>query len=98
MVSLLHTHSYVMNLEEVLHFRRSVRFYDPENKPDPAKVKHCLELSTLAPSSSNMQLYEFYHIMDPQVIQKLAVASLNQSAVSTAPQLVVFVTRQGSLS
>ena len=40
-----------MNLEEVLNFRRSVRRYD-KNKPiDPEKVKHCLELATLAPNS-----------------------------------------------
>ena len=46
-----------MNLEEVLNFRRSVRRYD-KNKPiDPEKVKHCLELATLAPNSSNMQLW-----------------------------------------
>ena len=46
-----------MNLEEVLNFRRSVRRYD-KNKPiDPEKVKHCLELATLAPNSSNMQSY-----------------------------------------
>ena len=44
-----------MNLEEVLNFRRSVRRYD-KNKPiDPEKVKHCLELATLAPNSSNMK-------------------------------------------
>ena len=40
-----------MNLEEVLNFRRSVRRYD-KNKPiDPEKVKHCLELATLAPNT-----------------------------------------------
>lgn len=49
-----------MNLEEVLNFRRSVRRYD-KNKPiDPEKVKHCLELATLAPNSSNMQLWEAF--------------------------------------
>lgn len=49
-----------MNLEEVLNFRRSVRRYD-KNKPiDSEKVKHCLGLATLAPNSSNMQLWEFY--------------------------------------
>ena len=42
-----------MNLEEVLNFRRSVRRYD-KNKPiDPEKVKHCLELATLAPNRCN---------------------------------------------
>lgn len=59
-----------MNLEEVLNFRRSVRRYD-KNKPiDPEKVKHCLELATLAPNSSNMQLWEFYQITNPGLMAK----------------------------
>ena len=51
-----------MNLDEVLHHRRSVRVYDKEKPIDTEKVKHCLELATLAPNSSDMQLWEFYHI------------------------------------
>ena len=50
-----------MNLEEVLNYRRSVRVFDKTKPLDPEKVKHCLELATLAPNSSNMQLWEFYH-------------------------------------
>ncbi|MGL6022604.1 MAG: nitroreductase family protein, partial [Chitinophagaceae bacterium] len=42
-----------MNLDEVLNYRRSVRVYDAEKPIDPEKVKHCLELATLAPNSSN---------------------------------------------
>ncbi|MCD8538697.1 MAG: nitroreductase family protein [Leadbetterella sp.] len=83
-----------MNLEEVLHFRRSVRLYD-KNKPiDTAKVKHCLELATLAPNSSNMQLWEFYHITNETTLKRLSHACLDQSAATTASQMVVFVTRQ----
>ena len=63
-----------MNLEEVLNFRRSVRRYD-KNKPiDPEKVKHCLELATLAPNSSNMQLWEFYQITNPGLMAKVSEA------------------------
>ena len=59
-----------MNLEEVLNFRRSVRRYD-KNKPiDSEKVKHCLGLATLAPNSSNMQLWEFYQITNPGLMAK----------------------------
>jgi len=83
-----------MNLKEVLNFRRSVRNYSADQTPDIEKVKNCIELATLAPSSSNMQLWEFYHITNKELIQKLAYASLSQSAVSTANQLVIFVTRQ----
>ena len=65
-----------MNLEEVLNFRRSVRRYD-KNKPiDPEKVKHCLELATLAPNSSNMQLWEFYQITNPGLMAKVSEALL----------------------
>ena len=67
-----------MNLEEVLNFRRSVRRYD-KNKPiDPEKVKHCLELATLAPNSSNMQLWEFYQITNPGLMAKVSEACLGQ--------------------
>ena len=81
-----------MTLEEIIHYRRSVRHY--KDLPlDTEKVKHCLELATLAPNSSNMQLWEFYHITDPEILKELAVACLNQTTATTAQQLVVFVTR-----
>lgn len=40
-----------MNLDEVLNYRRSVRVYDKKKEIDTEKVKHCLELATLAPNS-----------------------------------------------
>lgn len=80
-----------MNLEEVLNFRRSVRRYD-KNKPiDPEKVKHCLELATLAPNSSNMQLWEFYQITNPGLMAKVSEACLGQSAASTASEIIVLL-------
>ena len=82
-----------MNLEAVLNFRRSVRDYQTDNDIDTQRVKHCLQLATLAPNSSNMQLWEFYHITDKELIQKMAYASLSQNSVASANQLVVFVTR-----
>jgi len=82
-----------MTLEEIIHYRRSVRLY--KDLPiDPETVKHCLELATRAPNSSNMQLREFYHITNPVVLQKLAKACLSQQSATTAKQMVVFVTRQ----
>ena len=82
-----------MTLEEIIHYRRSIRHYK-DTPLDSEKVKHCLELATLAPNSSNMQLWEFYHITDPEIIKELAVACLNQTTATTAQQLVVFVTRR----
>ena len=51
-----------MDLERVLNYRRSIRNYQVDNNLDTEKVKHCLEMAALAPNSSNMQLWEFYHI------------------------------------
>lgn len=78
-----------MNLDEVLHHRRSVRVYDKEKPIDTEKVKHCLELATLAPNSSDMQLWEFYHITEPELLAKISRDSLGQKAASTASQIVI---------
>lgn len=83
-----------MNLNEALNFRRSVRYYDKEQPVDQNVVKECIALSTLAPSSSNMQLWECYHIVDKKCIAEIAHACLDQSAATTADQLVIYVTRQ----
>ncbi len=82
-----------MTFEEIINYRRSVRYYK-DTPNDAAKVKHCLELASLSPNSSNMQLWEFYHITDPVILKKISIACLNQQAATTAQQMVVFVTRQ----
>ncbi len=82
-----------MTFVEIVNYRRSVRSY--KTTPiDSEKVKHCIHLATLAPNSSNMQLWEFYHITDKEMLQKMSEACLGQHAATTAQQMVVFVTRQ----
>lgn len=83
-----------MNLDEVLDYRRSIRLFDKTKPLDTAKVKHCIELATLAPNSSNMQLWEFYHVTNPELMEKISHACLDQTATQTAAQIVIFVTRQ----
>jgi len=82
-----------MNFEEIVNYRRSVRHYK-DTPISTEKVKHCLKLASLSPNSSNMQLWEFYHITNPEIIKKLAVSCLSQQTATTAKQMVVFVTRQ----
>ncbi len=78
---------------EAIAYRRSVRVYT--NEPiDTEKVKQCLVNASLAPTSSNLQLWEFYHITDPKTLQQMAAACLNQNAARTAQQLVVVVARK----
>ena len=40
-----------------------------------------------------MQLWEFYHVTQPGILQKLAKACLSQQSATTAKQMVVYVTR-----
>lgn len=84
-----------MALLDILEHRRAVRKYDPSKPLDDEAVKDCIRLSTLAPTSSNMQLWECYHVTDKDVLAKLTHACLDQSSARTAQQMVVFVTRQG---
>lgn len=81
-------------VSEAIHYRRSVRIYDPEKTISSAIVKKCIENASLAPNSSNMQLWEFYHITSKETIAKIAPLCFNQKAARTAKELVVFVTRK----
>ena len=82
------------SLIDAINYRRSVRVYDDNKEIDSDIVKKCIQQATLAPNSSNMQLWEFHHITSPQVLKKLAVACLGQSAATTAKEMVVVVVRK----
>ena len=82
-----------MNLQEILEHRRAVRYYDASKPIDAERVEACVRLATLAPTSSNMQLWEAYHVTDRAMIDRLVPACMDQAAVKTAQQLVVFVVR-----
>ena len=80
-------------VSEAINYRRSTRVYKDE-PIDTEKVKHCLINASLAPTSSNLQLWEFYHITDETTLRKMTKACLDQNAAKTANQLVVVVTRK----
>lgn len=82
-----------MSIKEALEHRRAIRLYDETKPIDSERVKHCLELATLAPTSSNMQLWEAYHVTNKDLIQRLGKAGLGQTAITTAQELVIFVVR-----
>lgn len=82
------------SFEEALKHRRAVRNYDADKPIDSAIVKKCIEQATLAPSSSNLQLYEFHHIISKEINQKLSEYCFDQGAAKTAQEMVVFVVRK----
>jgi len=79
----------------IIESRRSVRIFDQIGKFDHQVVQKCLEASTLAPNSSNLQLWEFYRIPETSPLKKsMDKLCMNQKAASTARELVVVVTRR----
>ena len=80
-------------VSEAIAHRRSVRIYDPEKPIDTEKVKYCIEQATLAATSSNLQLWEFYHITSPEMKKQVALNCYNQPAAKTAQELVIPVVR-----
>ena len=80
------------SVTDAIHHRRSVRIQS--NRPIEASlVKSCIENAILAPNSSNMQLWEFYHITSASAKKEIREACFNQSAAKTAQQLVIPVVR-----
>ena len=80
-------------VSEAIHFRRSVRVYDPEKPINTKLVKTCIEQASLAPTSSNLQLWEFYHIQSKALLKQVAQTCYNQPAARTAQELVIPVVR-----
>lgn len=80
-------------VSEAIAHRRSVRVYDPEKPIDTQKVKYCIEQATLAATSSNLQLWEFYHITSAEMKKQVAINCYNQPAAKTAQELVIPVVR-----
>ncbi|WP_190808873.1 nitroreductase family protein [Flagellimonas sp. S3867] len=82
------------NVTEAIHYRRSVRIFKSDVQLDSEKVKKCIENAVLAPTSSNLQLWEFYHVTQKDILDKLAVACLGQKAAKTSQQIIVVVVRK----
>lgn len=80
-------------VSQAINYRRSVRVYKQEPIPQE-DVRECLELAVKAPTSSNLQLWEFHHITDKELLSKLSKACFNQNAARTADQLVVVLARK----
>ena len=80
-------------VSEAIEYRRSVRKY-LDVELDEEKVKNCIKNATLAPNSSNMQLWEFYHVTNNDTLKKLSKACFDQNAAKTATNMVVFVARR----
>ncbi len=82
---------------KVVESRRSVRKFT--DRPIPKEVLDaCLDLAMLAPSSCNLQPWEFHVVQSSDKKQKLIEACMSQNAAKTAAELIVVVARRKNWS
>lgn len=78
---------------EVVESRRSVRRFSPEIRVPERVMNLALEHALLAPSSSNLQMWEFVWVRSAAKRKLLVEACLSQPAAATAAELVICVAR-----
>jgi len=76
---------------EAVESRRTIRDFLPEPVPQEV-LDRCLDAARLAPSSSNLQPWQFVVIRDPKARQAANAACLDQMPAKTAPVLIALVT------
>ena len=60
-----------MTFDEIIDFRASNRKFDPEVPVPSEVIEKALKHATLAPNSSNMQLWEFHWTKSPEAKAKI---------------------------
>ena len=78
---------------QIVKTRRAVRKYHPTDY-NPIAVTNSLERAQLAPSSSNMQLWEMYRVSTPEKIKEVSFCCLGQNTTETAKEIIVVVARR----
>lgn len=81
-----------MDFHEAVDTRRSVRDFLPDPVPDDV-LQRCLDAALKAPSSSNLQPWEFVVFRDPASRRRADAVCLDQACVRTAPLLIAVVAR-----
>jgi nitroreductase len=84
---------YSREFENIIHFRRSNRKFDPGVDVPETVIRKSLERAALSPNSSNMQLWEFHWLRSEELKKKFVPLCMSQQAAKTAKEMVVFVTR-----
>jgi nitroreductase len=79
-----------MELIEAIRSRRSVKKFDPTHELSDAEVRHIIRCASLAPTSFNMQNWQFVAVRDKSQKEALCKAAWNQEQVKDAAMVLVF--------
>jgi nitroreductase len=77
---------------QVVRARRSVRAFGADPIPDGV-VDACLDLALCAPTSHNLETWQFLDVRDRETLKRLRHLCLDQPAAVEAPTLIVAVAR-----
>ena len=77
---------------KIVRTRRSVRAYTPEPIPD-AMLDACFDLALLAPTSHNLESWQFIDVRDRAKLALLRHYCLDQPPAMQAPTLIAAVAR-----
>lgn len=80
------------SFDSIVRRRRAVRKFD-QHDYNPQSVTKSLERAHLAPSSSNMQLWEFYRVSNLDTMKLLSRFCMGQNTTETAREMIVVVVR-----
>jgi nitroreductase len=78
---------------EIVEERRAIRRYDEAIELPEDVIERSLYRATLSPSSSNMQLYEFYRVRKEEDLKTLAKYCMGQGTATSAKEMIVVVVR-----
>src|SRR5882762_5652773 len=81
---------------EAIFRRRAIRAFDPVEIPGAVR-EQVLDAARMAPSSFNVQPYQFYWVESPEMKTRAARLCMGQAPAETASALVVAVADIGSL-
>lgn len=76
------------SLYKVMKERKSVRVYDPNFKMPKEEIEELLTMATSAPSSSNLQAWNFIVIQDQEVKKELRAIANNQAQVEDSSAVI----------
>lgn len=77
-----------MELMDAIKKRRAIRKYKPDAIPQAA-IDRILEAARLAPSGVNSQPWKFKVVTDPEIKEKVFLASKNQNHIRQAPAVII---------
>lgn len=78
-----------METKDVLRLRRAVKEFDSTRQVSEEQLADLFELATLAPSSWNLQHYQFVVVKDPEQKKHLRKAAMDQEKVEEAAVTIV---------